>query len=238
MKLLVVSDLHFSLPQLDWLLKTGEQFNAVIIAGDLLDIAGHLNLDSQIVIVLKYLERLSEERPLFVCSGNHDGDAVTLQNEYVATWLKHAKGVHLFVDGQSYDLLNFRVTVLPWWDGPNTREAMESFIEKEANHGKDQWIWLHHAPPQESPTSWTGKKDAGDPNLRTLIQHYRPDFIFSGHIHNSPFRSGGSWHDQIETTHVFNGGKQIGDMPAHIAIDLEGREATWVSLAGQETVFL
>ncbi len=74
LKLLAVSDLHFSLGQFDWLVQEAPRYDAVIIAGDLLDIAGHLDLDSQIVVVAKYLRTLGSRTRLLVCSGNHDGD--------------------------------------------------------------------------------------------------------------------------------------------------------------------
>ncbi|MEM0967545.1 MAG: metallophosphoesterase [Verrucomicrobiota bacterium] len=238
MKLLVVSDLHFALPQMDWLMSNAERYDAVIIAGDLLDIAGRIPIGNQIVIVLKYLERISERRPLLVCSGNHDGDSVTMHNEYVASWLEQANNVQTFVDGESTRLGDMLVTILPWWDGPETRREMDEFLEKEGKKESPLWLWLHHAPPQGSPISWTGKKDAGDPNLNRLIARYRPDFVFCGHIHNSPFRSGGSWHDKVDGCWVFNSGKQIGEIPAHISIDFDKKEATWVSLAGVESVSL
>ncbi len=219
-------------------MKTAEHFDAVVIAGDLLDIAGHLDLDSQIVIVQKYLEKLSADRPLFVCSGNHDGDIQIEAKEFVAAWLKEAKTPSIIVDGQTHQLKNRWITVLPWWDGPVTRLEMESFLEQESRQIEGKWIWLHHAPPDQSPISWTGKKDAGDPFLRGLLDKYNPDLVFCGHIHSSPFRNGGSWNDQIGQTHLFNGGRQIGDMPAHISVDLNSCQATWVSLAGMETVEL
>lgn len=44
MKLLAVSDLHFGLTQFDWVAQQAEYYDAVVIAGDLLDISGHLDL--------------------------------------------------------------------------------------------------------------------------------------------------------------------------------------------------
>jgi predicted phosphodiesterase len=39
MKCLVVADLHYSLPQYDWVVNVAEQFDLVIIAGDHLDLS-------------------------------------------------------------------------------------------------------------------------------------------------------------------------------------------------------
>jgi Icc-related predicted phosphoesterase len=49
MKALMVADLHYSLRQFDWLLRVPADYDLVIIAGDLLDIAAHCELDVQIV---------------------------------------------------------------------------------------------------------------------------------------------------------------------------------------------
>src|ERR1700748_327876 len=68
MKILVVSDLHFGLTQFDWVAQQAENYDLVVIAGDLLDIAGHLDLDSQIIVVVKYLKAISEKTRLLVCS--------------------------------------------------------------------------------------------------------------------------------------------------------------------------
>jgi Icc-related predicted phosphoesterase len=57
--------------------------------------------------------------------------------------------------------------------------------------------------------------------------------VLSGHIHNSPFHSAGSWVDQIGRTWVFNPGKQIGPCPTYISIDTDTMEAEWISLDGR-----
>ena len=58
MQALIVADLHYNLRQFDWLLRVAGDYDLVIVAGDLLDLAGHADLDTQIVVVTKYLARL------------------------------------------------------------------------------------------------------------------------------------------------------------------------------------
>jgi len=58
--------------------------------------------------------------------------------------------------------------------------------------------------------------------------------VLCGHIHEAPFRNGGSWVDRIGRTWLFNAGHQIGDVPARVEIDLAAGEARWISLAGEE----
>ena len=238
MKLLAVSDLHFGLAQFDWVVQQAERFDGVIIAGDLLDIAGHLDLDAQITVVAKYLRTLASRTRLFVCSGNHDGDEPNAAQEYVARWLQRIRAEGLTVDGAGLDLGRYRISVCPWWDGPSTREAMHTFLEKERSLVTDRWIWVHHAPPDKLGVSWTGKAFHGDPFLVASIEELRPTLVFSGHIHDSPFRSGGTWASRLGETWIFNAGRTSGAPPAVIELDLGLGTTTWVSQAGVERVDL
>jgi Icc-related predicted phosphoesterase len=44
--------------------------------------------------------------------------------------------------------------------------------------------------------SWTGSKHYGDAELVRWIHEHRPDIVLCGHVHQSPFRQGGSWVDR------------------------------------------
>ena len=238
MKILAVSDLHFGLKQFDWLVEQAERYDLIIIAGDLLDIGGHLDLDSQITIIVKYLRVISGKTRLLVCSGNHDGDEKNESQEYIARWLQRVRASGLVVDGGSTEFNHLRLSVCPWWDGPATREAMQQFLRTEHATAPKAWLWVHHAPPDGVGVSWTGKEHAGDAFLTSIIQELGPDFVFSGHIHNSPFRAGGAWASRVGRTWVFNPGKQLGVPPAYIELDLEKKSARWISQAGEEELLL
>ena len=43
---LVASDLHYRLPQLDWIADQAPEFDAVVLVGDHLDLAGHADLSA------------------------------------------------------------------------------------------------------------------------------------------------------------------------------------------------
>ena len=236
LKILVVSDLHFSLPQFDWLVQQADRFACIIIAGDLLDISGHLDLDSQITVVVKYLRTISAKTRLLVCSGNHDGDEKNDRDEFVARWLQRVRAAGLTVDGAGLTVDGLRLSVCPWWDGPSTRETMQAFLRAEKAHVTRDWLWVHHAPPDGVGVSWTGKVFAGDAHLPGLINELDPDYVVSGHIHNSPFRTGGAWAVQIGRSWVFNSGRQSGAPPALIELDVGTRTARWVSQAGEEQI--
>lgn len=233
MKLLFVADLHYALKQFDWLMASAASFDAVIIGGDLLDLGSALEIDVQIAVVEKYLSRLCQQSRVLVSSGNHDGDARSAANESICTWLREAKAERLFVDGDSVEIGDVLITICPWWDGPVSCAEVETLLRKDAARAREQWIWVHHSPPDQSPVSWAGKKFGGDEFLGERIQRYQPDLVLSGHIHNAPFSSKGSWIDRLGKTWVFNPGRQIGPHPTYLAFDLEAMRVTWISLEGQ-----
>src|SRR3954447_23741647 len=98
-ELLLVSDLHYSLKQLDWVLAVAADFDVVVLAGEHLDIASAVEPDAQIAVVLEYLVRIAERTTTIACSGNHDLDGENELEERYASWLGVAtvRGVH--VDG-------------------------------------------------------------------------------------------------------------------------------------------
>ena len=73
-RVLLVSDLHYDLRKLDWVLAQAADVDLLVVAGDLLDIASGVPLDAQIVVVLEYLARFADRTTTVVCSGNHDLD--------------------------------------------------------------------------------------------------------------------------------------------------------------------
>ena len=233
MRMLFVADLHYALKQFDWLLANAARFDAVIIGGDLLDLSSPLDLDVQIVIVEKYLARLSGLTKVLVSSGNHDGDARSAGDESICQWLGGVRQGQLYVDGESVDFNGTLVTICPWWDGPVSRAELAEFLERESHRVKARWIWIHHAPPDQSPVSWSGKKFSGDEFLTGWIRQYQPDLVLCGHIHNAPYYPGGSWIDRLGRTWVFNPGRQIGPHPAYLAFDLEKMTVEWISLEGR-----
>jgi Icc-related predicted phosphoesterase len=233
MRLLFVADLHYSLKQFDWLLAHAAEFDVAVIGGDLLDLSSPLDADVQIAIVEKYLGLLREKSQVVVSSGNHDGDSRNAADESIAEWVQSARAERLHVDGDSFDVGDTRITVCPWWDGEVSRRELELQLEREAALVRGRWVWIHHAPPEGSRTSWSGRKFIGDEALRGWIDRFQPAIVLSGHIHNSPFYGDGSWIDRIGKTWVFNPGRQLGPEPATITIDFEAMTAEWRSLEGR-----
>jgi Icc-related predicted phosphoesterase len=233
-RFLLVSDLHYALRQYDWTIAMAPDFDAVVIAGDHLDSAGQVDGSVQVIVILKYLQRLMARTRVIVSSGNHDLDVRDADGEKTAKWMQRVRQMGIPADGDTVTLGDVVVTICPWWDGPNAKRAIAAQFERDTNNQRKTWIWVYHAPPSGSPTSWDGRKFYGDDELSDWIGHYQPDLVFTGHIHQAPFTQDGSWADRIGSTWVFNCGQQIGPTPAHIIIDTDAREAIWISLAGAE----
>jgi predicted phosphodiesterase len=144
MKLLTIGDLHYNVRQYDWVVANAASYDMIIIAGDLLNIAGHLDLDTQILVVNKYLQRLKVATTVLACSGNHDGDRKGEGGELFADWLDtdSLEGIH--GDGASVRRDGWLFSICPWWDGPVGQARVEAFLEAEAAKVADAWFVIHH----------------------------------------------------------------------------------------------
>ena len=238
LRILLVSDLHYTLPQLDWVVRAAPGFDLVVLAGDSLDISSIVPLEAQSVVILRYLALLKAAAPVVIASGNHDLTGPDAQGEQAALWLEGARALGVPTDGDSVRVGDLLVTVCPWWDGPLGRAALDARLAADAARRPGRWLWVYHWPPLHSPTCWTGKRDYGDADLGAWIGRHAPDLVLTGHVHEPPFKPGGAWADRIGSTWVFNAGRQIGPTPAHIEIELDRGTATWRSLLGEERLHL
>jgi Icc-related predicted phosphoesterase len=226
--MLLTSDLHYNLRHLDWLVTQADQFDVVVVAGDHLDISSPVALESQSVVVLRYLARLAERTTVIASSGNHDLTARNSHGEKTASWLLEGRHVGALVDGDSVEIDGVRVTVCPWWDGPSTRDDVDAQLREQANDRAPFWVWVYHPPPSGSPTALGTRREYGDQELRSWISDLRPDLVLTGHVHEAPFVSGGSWFEHVGNTWTFNAGRlPMGPVPNHVALDLDSRLASW-----------
>jgi len=238
LRILLVSDLHYTLPQWDWVVRSASRFDLVVLAGDSLDIASAVPLEAQAVVTLRYLALLRAAAPVVIASGNHDLTGPDARGEQSALWLAGARDAGVPTDGDSWLAADALVTVCPWWDGPLGRAALEAQLAADASRRPMHWLWVYHWPPLGSPTCWTGKRHYGDAELGGWIARHAPDIVLAGHVHEPPFKPTGSWADRIGHTWVFNAGRQIGPVPAHIEIDLGAGHASWHSMLGSEALQL
>ena len=238
MRLLLVSDLHYTLPQLDWVVRAARRHDLVVVAGDCLDIASAVPLEVQSIVLLRYLALIAQGSPLAVSSGNHDLTGPDGHGEQAALWLPAARAAGVATDGDTLDHGDTRLSVYPWWDGPHGRAAVEARMAAEAATRPSRWIWVYHWPPMGSPTCWNGRRDCGDADLGGWIDRFEPDLVLAGHVHEPPFKPAGGWAERRGRTWIFNPGRQIGPVPAHVELDLGRGRATWRSMMGAESLEL
>ncbi len=238
MRILLVSDLHYKLPQFDWVVEAAPSFDLVVMAGDQLDISSSVALDAQIAVVLRYFDLVNGAGRLAVSSGNHDLSGEDGNGERSALWLADARAAGVPTDGDSLLIGDTLITICPWWDGPVGRDAVGALLARDALRRPARWVWVYHWPPVGSPTCWTGRRHYGDEELGPWIDEHRPDVVLTGHVHEPPFKPEGAWADRIGDTWVFNPGRQIGPTPTFIELDLDERRATWTSMMGVEKIDL
>ena len=238
MRILVVSDLHYRLPHYDWLVAASEQVDAVALVGDLADVVSAVPHEMQTVVLTRYLGLLADRTTVLAASGNHDLDGPGSHGEQVATWLRRPVHESLHVDGATVDIGDTRFTVCPWWDGPVTREEVSVQLAAAAVDRPARWVWLYHAPPAGTPLCDDGRRTFPDHDLASWIAEHQPDIVLCGHIHQAPWIAGGTWHARLGRTRVFNAGKQIGKVPAHITVDTDAMTAAWFGVFESETISL
>lgn len=238
MRILVVADLHYSLPQYDWLLAEAPRYDLVVIAGDHIDLSSAVDGRAQILVISKYLELLREKTRVVTCSGNHDLDSRDGNGEKTSRWIEELNAVGIPADDSTIHVDDMKISLCRWWDGPLAQERLAGQLRRDAAAQTGKWMWVHHAPCYDSPTSWSGSRSLGDKVVLEWIREMQPDMVFSGHVHQSPFTRNGSWVDRIGKTWVFNVGQYAGVPPAHLAINTHVNEAVWLSMAGIQTISL
>jgi Icc-related predicted phosphoesterase len=234
-RLLAVTDLHYRLPAYDWLLGAAVDADVVAISGDLLDIVSPVPHEAQALVASTYLERLAERTTVLASSGNHDLDGPGPDGEQVAGWLSRLDVPDLHTDGAGIDAGGIRWSVVPWWDGPATREQVGAQLATAAHDRPDTWVWVYHSPPAGTRLCFDGRRSFPDDALAGWIETHRPTVVLCGHIHQAPWVDGGGWYDRLGTTMVINPGKQIGAAPPHVWIDTDAGTATWTGLGETES---
>ena len=243
MRLLCTSDIHYRLPQLDWLVDQAAGVDVVVLPGDHLQVVGAAPLEAQILVVSKYLERLASVATVFASSGNHDLDGPGVDGEQRAGWLGRLPVDRLHVDGSTVELNSadgavVRFTVCPWWDGPLTRELVDEQLAAAAHAPAGRWVWVYHSPPAGTRLCTTGAREFPDHDLAEWIERWSPDLVVCGHIHQAPWVDGGAWIDRLGDTWVINAGHQPGPVPAHVVVDLTAGTAEWIALPDRDEVQL
>jgi len=239
MRIILTSDIHCDNAKLRWLLEDVPGHDALLVAGDLLDIFSNAGFAEQKAEILRWKSSvLARNRAFTWCSGNHDffQDIHSPMSGASPLWMKEdPSSKSILSDGESglLDLAGGRiaVTTLPWpvHGGDLTlnvyRTTYLDFTKSLLRKGKKlqieeavPWIILCHEPPSDTPLSTGYNVNLEADFTRRMIEEAEPDFSLHGHVHEAPTSPGGCWIWQYGKTISFNAGQSEGGIAPHFVL--------------------
>lgn len=216
MHLLHVTDLHFHRPWFQWVARCANDFDAIVISGDVLDLYHPTPQDAQIEWVSGWAGTV--EVPLVICSGNHD-----LDQPGRCAWLPKLSAAcsQVVTDRQILRRDCWTVEAVPFGKLPR-------------RGGENHVVVTHRAPAGASTARLRhGNVDCGDPQLSRHLASATeaPWLILSGDVHE-PRR----WWARAQSLWSFNPGgfpEAHPGVPNHLALDLQRGTAHWADGWGQ-----
>jgi Icc-related predicted phosphoesterase len=198
-KILHVSDLHFRKHWFKWLKSQKDNFDIFCISGDFLDDLLDETLEYQINWITDWLSLF--EKPLFVCSGNHDIDDLQHQE-----WLTKIPNIYSDNSIKTIDGIKFGCI-------PYLAPSFQDFDECD--------IILYHLPPSNTNTAINTKHnvDCGDEEIYRAIKNkiITPKILFCGHVHHPK-----STVDKLNNTTIYNTGvNKNSTIPNHHIIEIK-----------------
>ncbi|WP_295021068.1 metallophosphoesterase [Sulfurimonas sp.] len=183
MKILHTTDLHFNKNWFTWIASQQNNYDVFCITGDFLESSKDETLLEQIEWITNWMK--SFQKPLFVCSGNHDIEE--LENE---NWLNQIPNVYSDNSIKTINGVNFGC--VPY--------IAPDFFEFDKCD-----ILLYHLPPAQSKTAIHSETNAdwGDKEVARLLQKkiLKPKVLLCGHMHYPLDKI-----DKIGNTTVYNTG--------------------------------
>jgi Icc-related predicted phosphoesterase len=247
MKLLLTADLHYRLDWYEWLLKNAPAYDAVAVAGDLLDMSQ--DLPPQIEFLRGWVAKMKlAGTPLFLCDGNHDFNSTALPwpknpNERPspeqAAFDRRARLAEHWMDalvGEGASIVSGMVKVFPELDNLIVSSLFYDLEDDDVNCSlfekgaqlrraspRSPWLVLHHEPP----IGLIGDVGLGNRLLGAWIEEFQPKLVLSGHDHKTPFVKD-TCRDRIGLTYVFNPGHHApNNYPCHILLDTQTMRYQW-----------
>ncbi len=202
MTILHVTDLHLEPRWFEWLVASAPHHDLLCISGDVLDQHNPAPNSRQIERALEWLARI--ERPICICSGNHDLEWNPRQARWQpAHWQRRIAGPGVAIDGDVVEHAGWRIHNI----------ACTTFPK-----GAPADIWLVHAPPPGLAVSRaTTGIDLGDFEVDRALARHAPRVVLCGHIHEPE-----SWFEQKDGVLFINPGSTgSGRFPNHVLFDLE-----------------
>jgi Icc-related predicted phosphoesterase len=243
MKILATADLHGNTSWYRWLLRRAPSVDAIIVAGDLLDMFS--DPIPQIEALRRWVDAVTRTRTtLLLCAGNHDRESTPLvwpapvepdarafadRARLAERWMDALleEGATM-VGGMTQSLDReppILVTSLIY--GSEHDQFNESLLAEAAasrRQNPSPWLVLHHQPP----VGVLGDMHMGSATLRSWIERFRPTAVFTGHDHSSPFRADTAC-ERIGPTRVFNAGhRSQAKRPCAVELDVATMRFSWI----------
>jgi Icc-related predicted phosphoesterase len=198
MKILHTTDLHFNKHWFTWITSQQNNYDVFCITGDFLESSKDETLMEQIEWVTNWMK--SFQKPLFVCSGNHDIEE--LENE---DWL--GKISNVYSDNTIKTINGIKFGCVPY--------IAPDFLEFDKCD-----VVLYHLPPActKTATHKITKEDWGDKELSRAIQKgiIQAKVLLCGHMHHPINKI-----DKIKNTTIYNCGVEKKELiPSHNIIEI------------------
>lgn len=165
MKILHATDLHYNKSWFKFIKNLESNFDIVCITGDFIDAFDQTGIAPQIAYVSEWLA--SFNKPVFVCSGNHDVGLA-----YEQEWLNDIPNIYADNAVKEINGVKFGCT-------PYLKPDYAKFAQCD--------VLLSHVPPAYTKASvgYSGD-DYGSEKLYNAIgkQVITPKILLCGHIHN------------------------------------------------------
>ena len=235
MKILALADLHNYKPWFQWV-KLNPQ-DLTLIAGDMLDGLAEKGLPSQVLFTKAWFD--SFQKPLGVCSGNHDSNTGGLHDDPSAVdlllpeektflssimydskwkrrnnWMDCLEKKNTVTDIRTEVLTvnseKIVITTLPYLFHDQS-DPYSIKLWKEGKRKKEEFgcPWIVLHHDPAYGTSGDGALYGNNILHQKLIEN-KPDFLFSGHLHSQPY--GGCFADKVGVTWCLNPGHPHDEM--------------------------
>jgi len=226
-RFIITSDLHQSIGKWPDLVRAVEQEKSrfVLIAGDLLPKEGGFNGQRRFFRLLAdYLRAMrgSGETTILTFFGNDDFHPLEPLLDGLA-----GRGVCVNLNGKVHREAGFvfcgmnhvRDYLLA---KPSLRDRLEALRSQLTPDEIGRSIWLVHNPPSDlgMDICFDGCQ-VGSPNILRFIQQTQPLLGCSGHIHESPYQSGGRWAARVGRTLWLQPGQE-GQKLHYVSLEVMG----------------
>lgn len=177
------TDLHFNKEWFNWIASQQPYYDLFCLTGDFLEETRPQSLQEQIEWVSSWMREF--QKPLFVCSGNHDIEELDNENWLCKIPNVYSDGTIKTVDGVKFGCMPFMV--------------IDYFDYDECD------VLLYHVPPAKTKTALHRKtgEDWGDSQLTQMLENkvLSPKYLLCGHLHYPTTNT-----DTIKSTLIVNPG--------------------------------